>query len=79
MMKAAVLGSIAIVAASLTGCVVAPLGPPYAGAAYPAPGYGGEVAYVAPAYPMPAPGYAWSYNASIGWGWHHPRRGWYRR
>ncbi len=56
-------------AALLGGCVVAP--PP--GARYPA-----GVAYVAPTYAIPAPGYEWRYHAAYGWGWWHPRYGWHR-
>ncbi|MBE9607434.1 hypothetical protein IAI18_21405 [Acetobacteraceae bacterium H6797] len=54
-------------ASMLGGCVVAP--PP----ARPA-----GVVYVAPSYPMPAPGYEWRYHAYYGWGWWHPHYGWHR-
>jgi hypothetical protein len=37
------------------------------------------VVYVRPTYAMPAPGYLWHYRAHGGWGWYHPRYGWYRR
>jgi hypothetical protein len=37
------------------------------------------VVYVAPAYAAPAVGFVWTYDARYGWGWHHPRHGWYRR
>lgn len=37
------------------------------------------VVYVAPDYPAPAPAYVWEYHSNYGWGWHHPRYGWYRR
>lgn len=36
------------------------------------------VVYVSPAYPMPAPGYVWTYHAHFGWGWYHPLHGWHR-
>ncbi len=55
-------------AACASGCVVAPL--PYGAPA--------GVVYVAPTYPMPAPGYVWEYHARYGWGWHHPEYGWHR-
>jgi hypothetical protein len=35
------------------------------------------VAYVAPTYPMPAPGYNWNYHSNYGWGWYHPNHGWH--
>lgn len=57
----------AVLALSLGGCVVAE--PPHSP-------YG--VAYVAPTYAIPAPGYAWRYHATQGWGWWHPRYGWHR-
>jgi hypothetical protein len=60
----------AVTAVALAGCVVAPARPLYA-----APPH---VAYIAPSYAMPAPGYAWEYHARYGWGWHHPVRGWDR-
>ena len=63
--------AIAAVGAALVGCVVAPVGP------YGVEGPRGGV-YVTPTYPMPAPGYVWSFHATYGWGWHHPRRGWHR-
>lgn len=62
-----ILASLAL-ASLLGGCVVAadPYGPP--------PG----VAYVAPAYAAPAPGYVWRFHRHYGWGWWHPRYGWHR-
>jgi len=80
---ACAVAALAAAASLLTGCVVAPAypaGPVYAApaqvAAYaPPPG----VAYVQPYYAMPAPGYAWRYQARYGWGWYSPRYGWYRR
>ena len=67
-------------ASLLTACVVAPpvvrpLYAPQPVAVYePPPG----VVYVAPSYALPAPGFAWRYNARYGWGWQHPQRGWHR-
>ncbi len=66
--------------AALSGCVMAPV------AMQPAYDYGGPgvyaappgVVYVAPTYAIPAPGYAWQYNAHFGWGWRHPHHGWHR-
>ncbi|MDR6539752.1 hypothetical protein [Variovorax soli] len=65
----------ALVAATapLTGCVVAPAVP--ARHAHVAPA---GVAYVAPVYAMPAPGYVWEYHPRFGWGWRHPVYGWHR-
>lgn len=57
-------------AAVLSGCVVAPVGPPPAV-------YGGGV-YVQPAYPIPAPGYTWGRHPYYGYGWRHPYYGWHR-
>jgi hypothetical protein len=57
-------------AAALSGCVVAPVGPPPLA-------YGGAV-HVQPAYPMPAPGYAWGRHPHYGYGWRHPHYGWHR-
>ena len=63
--------------AALSGCVVARVGyePGYGGQGYGAPP--GTV-YVGPTYVIPAPGYAWRFHASYGWGWYHPRYGWHR-
>ena len=72
-------------ASLLTACVVRPAvvspvyGPAYQSAPVavyeqPPPG----VVYVAPSYALPAPGFAWRYNARYGWDWHHPQRGWHR-
>lgn len=57
----------ALAATTLSGCVVAPVGPP-------------RVAVVAPApyYAMPAPGYVWVRHPYYGWGWRHPAYGWHR-
>lgn len=54
---------------SLSGCVVAPVAyrePPPC------------VAYVAPTYPCPGPGWVWVAHPGYGWGWHHPDYGWHR-
>jgi hypothetical protein len=73
--------------AALSGCVVAPVGrePGYYGQGYGGPADGGAVyaappgvVYVAPAYAMPGPGYAWQFHGRFGWGWHHADRGWHR-
>jgi len=69
-MKTSLLIPTALVALALTGCVVAPVQPLYAAP----PG----VAYVAPTYAIPGPGYVWAYHAHYGWGWHHPQYGWHR-
>ena len=73
----------AVALAALGGCAVAPVPwsmaaavepPVYAPPVYaPPPG----VVYVAPTYPMPAPGYSWQFHAQYGWGWHHPVYGWH--
>lgn len=63
----AVLG--AGMAMSLSACVVAPV-------AYREPPP--RVAYVAPTYPCPGPGWVWAVHPAYGWGWHHPARGWHR-
>jgi hypothetical protein len=66
----------ALLATTLTGCVLTPQPVDYAptvGVVVPA-----GVAYVPPAYPMPGPGYLWSFNVAYGWGWRHPVYGWYR-
>lgn len=59
-----------LAAAGLSGCVVAPVGPPPLV-------YGGGV-YFQPAYPMPAPGYVWGRHPYYGYGWRHPHYGWDR-
>lgn len=69
-MKSTALVSAALLAALLSGCVVAPVGPAYG----PPPG----VAYIAPTYAVPGPGYLWAYHPRYGWGWHHPQQGWHR-
>jgi hypothetical protein len=35
------------------------------------------VAYVAPNYAVPGPGYVWAYHPRWGWGWNHPAWGWH--
>lgn len=51
----------------LGGCVVAA-----------PPGHPAGVAYIAPTYAIPAPGYEWRYHRTYGWGWWHPHYGWHR-
>ena len=36
------------------------------------------VAYVAPTYAVPGPGYGWAYHPRWGWGYYHPGWGWHR-
>jgi hypothetical protein len=69
-------GAAVALAASLSACIVAPIGHGH-GQGY---GYGAPegVVYVAPTYAIPAPGYAWSYHGQFGWGWRHPQYGWHR-
>ena len=78
-MKFSTLTCIAAVCttAVLGGCVVAPLGmhPAYNDSGYGAPP---GVAYVAPSYAVPGPGYVWQYHGRYGWGWRHPGNGWHR-
>jgi hypothetical protein len=76
--RLASLSLLALAAASVSGCVVAPAR--YAGPAYVEPVYAAPpgVVYVAPTYAVPAPGYVWAYHARFGWGWHHPQHGWHR-
>ena len=62
----------AALAASLSGCVVAPIGP-VGPVAYGAPA--GAV-YIAPIGVAPGPGWGWAYRPYYGWGWHHARYGW---
>jgi hypothetical protein len=69
-MKITSCAAIVLVAASLSGCIVAPVRP-----AYEAPS---GVVYVAPTYVSPGHGYVWAYHANFGWGWHHPQYGWHR-
>lgn len=65
-MSKSLIAALAALTFSLSGCAV--YGPPP-----------GEPVYIAPAYPMPAPGYVWIYGPGYGWGWRHPDRGWHRR
>jgi len=75
-MKTSLLIPAALVALALTGCVVVPARPVYATQpVYVAPP---GVAYVAPTYAIPGPGYRWAYHEHYGWGWHHPQYGWHR-
>jgi hypothetical protein len=70
----ALAGIAAILAAS--GCVVAPAHEYRYGAdGYYAPA---GVAYVAPTYESPGPGWGWRYHEKYGWGWYHPEYGWHR-
>jgi hypothetical protein len=69
-MKSPLLIATIALSATLAGCVVAP-----PRAVYVAPA---GVAYIAPTYAMPGPGYVWQYHAHYGWGWRHPRNGWHR-
>ncbi|MBB3213542.1 hypothetical protein FHW67_002840 [Herbaspirillum sp. Sphag1AN] len=62
----------AVIAVTLSGCVVTP---PTVRPAYVAPP---GVVYVAPSYPQPAVGYVWAYHPHYGWGWHHPQYGWHQ-
>ena len=84
-MKFRAIAFVAVAAATLGGCVVAPVAvrPAYAGTG----GYGhGEpeyvvpagVVYIAPTYALPAPGYAWRHHGRYGWGWRHGVHGWHR-
>src|ERR1043165_1733643 len=61
-MKTSTYVAIAVTAAALSGCIVAPVQPAYVAPA--------GVVYVAPTYVSPGPGYVWSYHANSGWGWH---------
>jgi len=72
------LFAFASIAAVITasGCVVAPVpGYRYGANGYYAPA---GVAYVAPTYAAPGPGWGWRYHAQVGWGWYHPQYGWHR-
>lgn len=71
MIRTRTIATIAVFAATLGACVVAPI-PPH-GVVVPR-----GIVYVAPSYPAPAPGFVWSHHSHHGWGWHHPRRGWHR-
>ena len=70
------LGCAALLAAGLSGCVVAPVPvrPAYPVGYAPPPG----VVYVQPTYAVPGPGYVWAYHPHYGWGWRHPDHGWHR-
>ena len=87
-MKLRAIAFAAVAAATLSGCVVAPVGV--------RPGYGGGpvqggpvmvepeyvvppgVIYIAPTYAVPAPGYYWRHHRHHGWGWRHGSHGWHR-
>ena len=67
MKKAATVSILAVaLSTGLVGCIVAPVAPPVPGV------------YVAPAYPIPAPGYVWIRHPRYGYGWHHRSHGWHR-
>lgn len=61
---------VAVVPLILGACVVAPVGPHHGAPA--------GVVYVSPTYAQPGTGFVWSYHATFGWGWRHPRHGWHR-
>jgi hypothetical protein len=67
MKRIAILPAV-ILAASFSGCVIAPARPAYVASA--------GVTYVEPSYPSPGAGYVWERHPRYGWGWHHPERGW---
>ncbi len=79
-MKLITGSAIVLAAASLSACVVAPAG-------YGTPGYAAAyvepstppigLAFVAPTYATPGPGWAWRYHPRRGWGWFNPHRGWH--
>jgi len=77
MHKRLALATAGLALATLSGCIVVPAHPAYYddGGGYSAPA---GVAYVAPTYASPGPGWGWQYHARYGWGWHHPSRGWHR-
>jgi len=69
-MKPIAILAVLLLSAAFSGCIVSPVGPAYGAP----PG----VAYMAPTYDIPGPGYVWAYHARFGWGWHHPQYGWHR-
>jgi hypothetical protein len=60
--------SATVLAAAFSGCSVTASTPGYGASA--------QVAYVAPSYASPGPGYVWEHHPAYGWGWHHPEHGW---
>jgi hypothetical protein len=66
------LGALTCAAAlvALGRCVATPWGPALVAPA--------GVAYVAPTYAIPGPGYVWACHPRWSWGWHHPQYGWHR-
>ena len=64
--------AVTLAAAALSGCVVAPVGPPPASYGY------GAVYVPPPYYAIPAPGYVWLRHPHYGYGWRHPHHGWHR-
>ena len=78
-MKFAAIAAALAAAASLSACVVAPVGPVHGAALYAAPiepPVG--VAIVGPTYVSPGPGWGWRYHPRYGWGWYNPHAGWHR-
>ncbi|HXE21720.1 MAG TPA: hypothetical protein VN617_05235 [Rhodoferax sp.] len=81
-MKLVAISAIVIAAASLSACVVAPVG--YGAPGYVAPAYVEPVAppvgvvVIGPTYASPGPDWAWRYHPRYGWGWFNPHRGWHR-
>jgi hypothetical protein len=71
-MKFTTLATAAMLSVALAGCIVTP---PRVQPLFVAPA---GVAYVAPTYAVPGPGYVWAYHAHYGWGWHHPQYGWHQ-
>jgi hypothetical protein len=61
-------GITTVIATTLTGCIVAP----------PRVYVPAAPVYVAPAYPVPAPGYVWAHHPRYGWGYRHSSYGWHR-
>ncbi len=67
-----------ILAVVLTSCVVVPQhGPRGRVARGPRAAVPAGVVYVVPNSKIPGRGYVWKYHPRHGWGWRHPRRGWY--
>ncbi len=80
-MKLTTVTAIVLAAASLSACVVAPLGygrPGYVGQGYVEPGGPPVGVVVGPNYAAPGPGWAWRHHSHMGWGWYNPDRGWHR-
>lgn len=60
---------------TLAGCVVTPARVAVAPPEVVVPA---GVVYVAPSYPVPAPGYVWVHHPRHGWGYRHHAHGWHR-